>query len=130
MSDALRFTLDGRVVLARDGETVLDVATREGTYIPTLCFDPRLAPFGACRACLVGVQGARGPVAACTTPVREGMVVDTRDPVAFRVGRGVVELVLSDFPEAALARHGAALSLTRHALTRPRRGPEAALAWP
>jgi ferredoxin len=117
MSDALRFTLDGRVVLARDGETVLDVATREGTYIPTLCFDPRLAPFGACRACLVGVQGARGPVAACTTPVREGMVVDTRDPVAFRVGRGVVELVLSDFPEAALARdddRGELRAVARH----------------
>ena len=117
MSDALRFTLDGRVVLARDGETVLDVATREGTYIPTLCFDPRLAPFGACRACLVGVQGARGPVAACTTPVREGMVVDTRDPVAFRVGRGVVELVLSDFPEAALTRdddRGELRAVARH----------------
>lgn len=106
MSDAMRITLDGRVVLAREGETVLDVATREGVYVPTLCFDARLAPFGACRACLVGVEGARGPVAACTTLARDGMSVDTRDPVAFRVGRGVVELVLSDFPPEALEREG------------------------
>lgn len=104
MSDAIRITLDGRAVLAREGETILDAATREGVYVPTLCFDPRLAPYGACRACVVGVAGARGPVAACTTPVREGMVVDTRDPLAFRVARGVVELVLSDFPAESLAR--------------------------
>ena len=104
MSEAIRITLDGRAVLAREGETILDAATREGVYVPTLCFDPRLAPYGACRACVVGVAGARGPVAACTIPVREGMVVDTRDPLAFRVARGVVELVLSDFPAESLAR--------------------------
>jgi formate dehydrogenase alpha subunit len=98
-------TLDGREVIASDRATILDVARREHVYVPTLCFDERLAPFGACRVCLVGVRGARGPVAACTTPVRAGMVVDTRDSVASRVARNVVELVLSDYPKDALARH-------------------------
>ena len=102
----VRLVIDGREVVASDRATILDVARREKIEIPTLCYDPRLAAFGACRVCLVGVQGARGPVAACTTPVREGMVVDTRDEAATRVARGVVELVLSDYPEEALAREG------------------------
>ena len=102
----VQLTIDGRDVVASDRATILDVARREKITIPTLCYDPRLASFGACRVCLVGVKGARGPVAACTTPVREGMVVDTRDETATRVAKGVVELVLSDYPEAALARDG------------------------
>lgn len=97
-------TIDGRSVQASDRATILDVARREKIYVPTLCYDPRMAAFGACRVCMVGVEGARGPVAACTTPVREGMVVDTTDPTAQRVARGVVELVLSDYPADALAR--------------------------
>jgi formate dehydrogenase alpha subunit len=96
-------TIDGREVKASERATILDVARREGIYVPTLCYDPRLAPFGACRVCMVGVKGARGPVAACTTPVREGMVIDTKDETARRVAKNVVELVLSDYPEAALA---------------------------
>lgn len=99
-------TIDGREVKASDRATILDVARREGIFIPTLCYDPRLQPYGACRVCMVGVKGARGPVAACTMPVREGMVVDTKDETAQRVAKGVVELVLSDYPEAALAREG------------------------
>jgi formate dehydrogenase major subunit len=98
-------TLDGREVQASDRETVLDVCRRESIYVPTLCFDPRLAPFGACRVCLVGVRGARGPVASCTTPVREGMVVDTKDPSARKVAKNVVDLVLSDYPKDVLSRH-------------------------
>jgi len=98
--------IDGREVVASERATILDVARREKIFVPTLCFDPKLAPFGACRVCMVGVQGARGPVAACTTPVREGMVVDTKDERSMRVARGVVELVLSDYPEAALLREG------------------------
>lgn len=98
--------IDGRDVVASERATILDVARREKIYVPTLCYDPKLAAFGACRVCMVGVKGARGPVAACTTPVREGMEVDTRDERAQKVARGVVELVLSDYPEAALAREG------------------------
>ena len=102
----VQLRIDGRDVVASDRATILDVARREKIHIPTLCYDPKLAAFGACRVCLVGVQGARGPVAACTTPVREGMVVDTQDERALRVAKGVVELVLSDYPPEALAREG------------------------
>jgi len=106
-------TIDGRTVTAKTDDTILDVATREGIFIPTLCFDERLHPFGACRVCLVGVEGARGPVAACTTPCREGMKVDTQDVRAVRVAKGVVELVLSDFPEEKLATYDSRNELQR-----------------
>lgn len=102
----VRLVIDGQEVVASDRATILDVCRRERIYVPTLCWDPKLAPYGACRVCLVGVRGARGPVAACTTPVREGMVVDTKDETARRVAKGVVDLVLSDYPMQALAREG------------------------
>ena len=86
-------TIDGREVKASDRATILDVARREGIFVPTLCYDQRLAPFGACRVCMVGVAGARGPLASCTTLVREGMVVDTKDETATRVAKSVVESV-------------------------------------
>lgn len=94
-----RLTIDGVEVEVEPGTTVLDAARRLGHEIPTLCFDERLAPFGACRVCLVGIEGAPGPVASCTTPCAEGMVVDTRDPTARRVATAVVELVLSEIAE-------------------------------
>ena len=67
--------------------------------MPTLCFDDRMAPFGACRVCMVGIEGAAAPVAACTTPCREDMKVDTEDATARRIAAATVELVLSELPE-------------------------------
>jgi predicted molibdopterin-dependent oxidoreductase YjgC len=92
----ITLTIDGEEISVPPGTTILDAARQP---IPTLCFDERQAPFGACRVCLVGVEGAPGPVASCTTLVREGMKVDTRDPTARRVATAVVELVLSELPE-------------------------------
>jgi predicted molibdopterin-dependent oxidoreductase YjgC len=94
-----RVTVDGVEVEVADGATVLDAARAAGRWVPTLCFDERQAPFGACRVCLVGIEGARAPLPACTTPVRDGMVVATEDPTARRVATAVVELVLSELPE-------------------------------
>jgi formate dehydrogenase major subunit len=91
----IEFTIDGETLSVVPGTTILDAARDR---IPTLCFDDRQAPFGACRVCLVGVEGAPGPVAACTTQVRQGMVVNTQDPTAQRVASAVVELVLSELP--------------------------------
>ncbi len=99
----MRLSIDGTEVEVAEGTTVLEAARAAGRAIPTLCFDERLAPFGACRVCLVGAQGAPGPIPACTTPCREGMVIDTRDPVARRVAGAVVELVLSELPAAPAA---------------------------
>ncbi len=92
-------SVDGTEVEVTPGTTVLAAVRQLGGELPTLCDDDRLAPFGACRLCLVGLAGASGPVAACTTPCREGMRIDTRDPAAARVARIVVELLLSELPE-------------------------------
>ena len=92
----ITLTIDGEQVTVPRGTTILEAASAD---IPTLCFDERQAPFGACRVCLVGIEGAPGPVASCTTQVREGMTVDTQDPTARRVATAVVELVLSELPQ-------------------------------
>jgi bidirectional [NiFe] hydrogenase diaphorase subunit len=95
----MRVVVDGRELDVEPGTTVLDATRALGEAVPTLCFDDRQAPFGACRVCMVGVEGASGPVPACTTPCRDGMVIDTADPTARRVATAVVELVLSELPE-------------------------------
>jgi formate dehydrogenase major subunit len=95
----MRLVVDGQELEVAPGTTVLQAVRALGGSVPTLCFDERQAPFGACRVCLVGVQGAPGPVPACTTPCRDGMNVDTQDATASRVAAAVVELVLSELPE-------------------------------
>lgn len=95
----MRVTVDGAEVEVPDGATVLDAARAAGRWVPTLCFDARQEPFGACRVCLVGVEGSAAPLPACTTPCRDGMRVDTADATARRVAGAVVELVLSELPE-------------------------------
>jgi len=101
--------VDGTAVEVEPGRTALEAARLAGRFVPTLCFDDRLAPFGACRVCLVGIEGAPGPVASCTTLCREGMRIDTGDDRARRIASNVVELVLSELPE----RPGAHTELAR-----------------
>jgi predicted molibdopterin-dependent oxidoreductase YjgC len=92
-------TINGTETQVEAGTTILDAARALGEWVPTLCFDERQDPFGACRVCMVAVDGMPRPVPACTTPLRDGMVVDTEHPVARRVAGAVVELVLSELPE-------------------------------
>ncbi len=96
----LDIDIDGITIAVAPGSTLLDASRAAGVQIPTLCFDERQEPFGACRVCMVGVAGAPGPVAACTTPCREGMRIDTRDATARRIAAATVELVLSELPAA------------------------------
>jgi NADH dehydrogenase/NADH:ubiquinone oxidoreductase subunit G len=92
-------TVDGVEVEVAPGATVLEAARTAGRWVPTLCFDERQSPFGACRVCLVGLAGSGKPVPACTTPCRDGMEIETEDATARRVAGAVVELVLSELPE-------------------------------
>lgn len=95
MSVTLR--IDGTEVEVEAGTSILSAARAAGIRIPTLCDSPRLKPYGACRLCMVEVEGS-APVASCHTPVREGMEVRTRTPFLRRLRRNVVELVVSDHP--------------------------------
>ena len=90
------FTLNGKKVEVETGTTLLEAAEWQGVEIPTLCHDPRLKPTAACRLCLVEVEGARGPMPACTTPVTEGMVVRTKTDELTNMRRMALELLLSD----------------------------------
>lgn len=92
-------SVDGVRVEVAEGATILEAAKAAGRWVPTLCFDERQAPFGACRVCLVGVEGSPKPMPACTTPCREGMAIETGAEDARRVAAAVVELVLSELPE-------------------------------
>jgi NADH dehydrogenase/NADH:ubiquinone oxidoreductase subunit G len=96
-------TVDGVEVEVDEGATLLDAAKAAGRWVPTLCFDDRQAPFGACRVCLVGLADSPKPVPACTTPCRDGMEVETEQPAGRRVAGAVVELVLSELPERPAA---------------------------
>ena len=97
---SITVTVDGSELEVANGTTILQAATLAAAWIPTLCFDERQAPFGACRVCMVAVEGAPKPLPACTTPCRDGMVIDTHDATARRVATAVVELVLSELPAA------------------------------
>lgn len=92
----VHFTLNGKEVEVADGTTILDAARQNGVEIPTLCHDPRLKPYAACRICLVEVEGARGPVPACANPVTEGMKVSTMTDKLSRLRRICLELLASD----------------------------------
>ncbi len=76
--------------------TILDAARATGLHIPTLCYYEGKAPIGACRVCLVEVEGAKTLVAACSTPVAEGMKVHTNNKRVREARRTVVELLLSE----------------------------------
>jgi NADH dehydrogenase/NADH:ubiquinone oxidoreductase subunit G len=99
LPDALRVTVDGIEVEVPPGATVLEACQAAGRWVPTVCYDERQAPFGACRVCMVAVEGTPRPLPACTTPCGDGMKVDTEEPTARRVSKAVVELVLSELPE-------------------------------
>lgn len=99
---SITLTIDGREVEAQRGMTVLEAAQSAGIYIPTLCHDPVLAPFGACRLCIVEIERMKGLPSSCTTPAADGMVVRTSTPRISRIRRNIVELLLSDHPSDCL----------------------------
>ncbi len=83
--------------------TVLEAALAAGIYIPNLCADPDLRPFGACRLCIVEVEGIRGLPASCTVPAGDGMVVRTDSPLLETTRRTLVSLLLADHADDCLA---------------------------
>jgi|HigsolmetaAR206D_1030411.scaffolds.fasta_scaffold00104_21 NADH-quinone oxidoreductase subunit G len=99
-ADTVTLTIDGIEVTAPKGALLIRVAEQLGIEIPRFCDHPLLAPAGACRQCLVEVEGQRKPVASCTQTVAEGMVVRTQltSPVAKKAQQGVMELLLINHP--------------------------------
>jgi len=94
----INLTIDDKQTEVAEGSTVLEAAKQLNIDIPTLCHDPRLKPFGACRLCIVEIAGMPKPVTSCTTPATDGMVVSTNSARLFRLRKTTVELLLSDHP--------------------------------
>ena len=113
MSD-VTLTIDGQVVTAPAGTTILKVAQGAGRAIPTVCYHDYCTANALCRVCVVEVEGARVLVPACIAEAREGMVVRTRSPRVERARRTILEMLhssvdLSEAPEiqAHIADYGA-----------------------
>jgi formate dehydrogenase alpha subunit len=100
--DTIKLTIDGQEIEAQAGMTVLEAAKLAGIYIPTICSDPDLKPYGGCRLCVVEIEKMRGLPIACTTPATEGMVVHTNTPAVNEVRRNVIQLLLADHPSECL----------------------------
>lgn len=98
----MRVVIDGRPVEVSEKKTILEVAREQGMYIPSLCDHPRLVPFTGCRLCIVEVKGRRGVVPACGTYVEDGMDVTTSTPDIQKMRRQIMELILSEHPNACL----------------------------
>ena len=99
-ADGVSVTIDGFQIIVPKGTLVIRAAEMLGIQIPRFCDHPLLEPVGACRQCLVQVEGQPKPPASCTTTVTEGMVVRTQltSPVAEKAQRGMMELLLVNHP--------------------------------
>ncbi len=86
--------IDGEMVSAFEGQTILEAAQNSGKSIPTLCYLKGLKAVGACRVCMVEVSGIDRLLPACTTPLQDGMSVITNSPRLARYRRITIELLL------------------------------------
>jgi formate dehydrogenase major subunit len=101
----ISFTLNGKAVAARAGETIIEVADREGIEIPRLCYKPGMDKVGNCRSCMVEINGERVLAPSCCRAPSAGMQVTTDSPRAVKAQQMVLELLQSDMPEAEYTRH-------------------------
>ncbi|OGS33455.1 MAG: ferredoxin [Elusimicrobia bacterium RIFOXYB2_FULL_49_7] len=91
-----KITIDGAALEVQDGMTILDAARQANIRIPTLCYLEKVQAIGACRVCLVEVEGARTLVASCVMPVADGMKIHTNSRRVREARKTVVELLLSE----------------------------------
>jgi bidirectional [NiFe] hydrogenase diaphorase subunit len=89
----LSIRIDGELVSALEGQTILEAAKEAGKYIPTLCYLEGLSTVGACRLCIVEVSGTDRLLPACTTPAQDGMSVTTTSPKLMQYRRIALELL-------------------------------------
>ncbi len=100
--DEIRLTINGQEVAAKKGMTVLEAAQTAGIYIPTLCYDPDLEPYGGCRLCVVEIEKVRGLQPACTYLAGDGMVVRAETEAITKVRRVALELLMTNHPSDCL----------------------------
>ncbi|RCK80482.1 MAG: Formate dehydrogenase, alpha subunit [Candidatus Ozemobacter sibiricus] len=92
----IRLTIDGRSLTAAPGQTILQVARAHGIEIPTLCYDPRLNPYGSCLLCVVEVEGQPRLALSCATEIREGMKIVTSSERIYKARKNALDMLLSN----------------------------------
>ncbi|MBM4145703.1 MAG: 2Fe-2S iron-sulfur cluster binding domain-containing protein [Nitrospira sp.] len=98
MEKLVKLQIDGIEIKAPAGMNLIDAAERAGIHIPNLCYLKGIKSIGACRLCLVEVEGLKAPVIACNTRVKEGLVVNTKTDKIQEVRKFVIDLILSMHP--------------------------------
>ena len=107
MSDGTTFKIDGREVVAKPGQTILQAAMDQEIYIPYLCYFPKMKPQGSCRACMVEVDsnGRKMTVASCTTPPMPDAEVTTNSEEIQDLRKNIIELLMAEHPHGCLTCH-------------------------
>ena len=98
----VRITIDGKEIAVSKDSSVMEAASRLGIKIPALCYDPTLEVVGACRMCIVEIEGSRGLKTACSTKVWDGMVVHTESEKVVEMRREILRLYLDNHPNDCL----------------------------
>jgi len=102
--ESMRLEIDGKIVEAQRGMTILKVARQAGIDIPTLCYDERLAPYGACRLCTVEItkNNRTRLVVSCVYPVEDELIVKTDTERVRKIRKMILELLLPLSPTGQL----------------------------
>jgi NADH-quinone oxidoreductase subunit G len=98
MSDEINLSINGKHVIAKSGERLIDVAARAGDYIPRFCYHPKLSVVASCRMCLVDIDGIPKAQPACAMTVTEGMVVQTQSKKAIEAQKAIMQFLLINHP--------------------------------
>ncbi|MDP6646913.1 MAG: 2Fe-2S iron-sulfur cluster-binding protein [Dehalococcoidales bacterium] len=91
----VKVTINGAQTSGREGVTILELAQENGIKIPTLCYLAELSPTGACRVCIIEVEGSRTLVGSCHTPVTPGMIIQTHSPKVLATRKVIIELLFA-----------------------------------
>ncbi len=91
MPDQIKFTIDGKEYVSQEGKYLVDAASENGVYIPTLCNYPGMKPKGSCRICTVKINGRL--MTACTTPLTQGMVIENNSKELNEMRRQIIEVL-------------------------------------
>ncbi len=121
---SVRMNIDGKDIEVEEGMSVLEAAKEAGIEIPTMCYDERLKPSGACRLCMVEItkNGRKKLVASCCYPVEEGLTVNTTTEDVHKIRRVLSELLLAVTPNGTHRELAAEYGITKtrfHLKTNP-----------
>ena len=112
----INLTINGKKYEVAEGKTLLEVASENDIYIPTLCHHEDVSPYGACRLCLVEFKnnGRSAIVTSCNTQVTNGMVIETDSPDVVQTRKVMANFILSRCPEVpAVQRIAASLGVEK-----------------